>query len=224
MKTELRKEKLVIPKIIFSCDPIPNAFNIQSAGTIQVNFGLFLSLGMMFHTVAWVQHLLQIKSINYDAITDLVIPPEVIGEINHCMKWWRSFDRTHEANLAELVPSSFLNKAKWFEAISQYDIIYAVCEQMFTFIVFHEMAHWFRAVFLPNEWEKLTSETKKHLISWLSESENNFLSKERQDISLIFENDPKVFDYWAEEIQADVLSVDNCIGYFSYFLIVIFER
>lgn len=211
VRAEIR-EKLVIPETIFSCDPTPNALTtIQGAGTVQVNFGLFLTLSAMPHTIAWVLHFQQRESMPIDEIMNLVIPPEVLDEINRSMEWWKSFYRDGVAD-ADAILSSI--NPEWFES-ERYYMIYEACQQIFTFITFHEMAHWFQTVFLPNEWEKLTRKTKNYLISWLSESEDNFLSKERQDISLLFKKYPEVLESWAEEVQADILAVENCINYFA---------
>jgi len=205
-----RAEKLVIPETIFDCNLDSQAFTtIQGAGTVHVNLGLFFTISAMPHTIAWIQHLQQRGSITIDELMNLVIPPEVLDEINRTMEKWDSFHRTGMGNLDAILsgidPEPF--------GPERYEMISVACQQMFIFITFHEMAHWYQTVYLPDEWEKLTRKTKNYLISWLSE--DPIMSKaERQEIGLLFKNYPKVLESWAEEIQADILAVQNCISFF----------
>jgi len=208
VRPEIREKRgiLVIPETIFNFAAEPQAFTIvEGPGTIQVNVGIFISLLAMTYTIAWFQNILHRSShISIDEIENLVIPREILIEMHDVMKIWNSVDNTGSSGLDDI----------WDHMDRKnLEVARIPLQKMLVFVTFHEFFHWYKTVCLSDAWEEIRGRVKNELTSWLSEDPT--VSKAiRQNISLLFKSDPKAFEYWTEEIQADLMASEYCRDYF----------
>ena len=77
LRPEFRRQStIILPEVVFDCDPRPQAFTIvQERGLVQVNSGFFLTAVMLARTISWLLDLMDSSErFTIDELLSILIP------------------------------------------------------------------------------------------------------------------------------------------------------
>ncbi len=210
LRPEFRRQStIILPEVVFDCDPRPQAFTIvQERGLVQVNSGFFLTAVMLARTISWLLDLMDSSErFTIDELLSIEIPTDLTRELNRLLSHWRSWDATGVADIAASLDECPPNL---FEKIEP--TIWDMCG----FVFHHEFSHWYRTILRPDVWKGYQDRTFRHLDNWCAVREDPFVSPEDwQQIREYLSSRPAVRASWAEELQCDLMSLRACIPAFG---------
>lgn len=206
LKPKFRRQKsmIVMPEVIFSCDPRPEAFTIvREEGSVQANLGFFLTGLMLSGTIDWLNNMMsRSEKLSLDDIVAIEIPSQIVGEMKRVLELWRVIETT---GVCDIVPILTECGSERFARIDH--TLWGMC----FFVFYHEIAHWLQLVWRREVWEGLMNRTLQHLDDWCALPRDPFIpSSVWQFATNVLSSGSPARRAWAEEIQCDLISMGSC--------------